>query len=103
MNTLRNRNYVGRNIIRFRHRNNWTQETLVAKMQLLGCWMTRDIIANIESCRCPATQKEIMFFAEVFGIKADVFYKYGGAQSRREAMSGYMSMSFSCDQPKLRP
>jgi hypothetical protein len=48
MGTLRNGNFIGRNIIRFRRRENWTREILVAKMQLLGCCMTHDIIANIE-------------------------------------------------------
>jgi hypothetical protein len=43
-------------------------------MQLLGCRMTRDIIANIENRRCPVTQKELMYFAEVFGVSAgDLF------------------------------
>jgi len=73
MGALRKGNFIGRNIIEFRHRKNWTQETLIAKMQLRGCCMTRDIIANIESCRCSATTKEIMHLAEVFGVSADVF------------------------------
>ena len=73
MGTLGKKNYVGRNIIKFRHRENWTREVLVAKMQLLGCYMTRDIIANIENCHCPATPKEIMYVAEVFGVRADEF------------------------------
>ena len=74
MVTLRNGNFIGRNIIRFRHRENWTREILVAKMQLLGCRMTRDIIANIENRHCPITQKELMYFAEIFGVSAgDLF------------------------------
>jgi hypothetical protein len=74
MGALRNGKYIGRNIIKFRHHKNWTREVLVAKMQLLGCCMTRDIIADIESCRCPATQKEIIYFAEVFEVGAcDLF------------------------------
>jgi hypothetical protein len=75
MGAQRNGNFIGRNIIKFRHRKNWTREILVAKMQLLGCCMTRDIIAEIESCRCHATQKEIMHFAEAFGVRADDFFK----------------------------
>jgi hypothetical protein len=38
------------------------------KMQLLGCRMTRDILANIETRRSAVTDKRIMFFAEVFGV-----------------------------------
>jgi hypothetical protein len=43
-------------------------------MQLLGCCMTRDIIANIETRRSPATNIEIMYFAEVFGVEAGAFH-----------------------------
>jgi hypothetical protein len=35
--------------------------------------MTRDTIANIETRRCPATDIEIMYFAEVFGEEAGAF------------------------------
>ena len=65
-----NRNFIGRNIIKLRRRNNWTQEELAAKMQLLGCHVTRDVIADIEARRCPATEKQIMCFAEIFGVEA---------------------------------
>jgi transcriptional regulator with XRE-family HTH domain len=74
MGTLRNGNLIGRNITKFRHRKNWTQEILVAKMQLHGCCMTRDVIANIETCRCAATEKQIMYFAAVFGVETGALY-----------------------------
>ena len=41
---------------------------LAAKIQLLGCYMTRDIIANIETRRSPVTDKRIAILAEVFGV-----------------------------------
>ena len=31
--------------------------------------MTRDILANIETRRCIVTDKQIEFFAEIFGVK----------------------------------
>jgi hypothetical protein len=74
MGALRNGKYIGRNIIKFRHHKNWTREVLVAKMQLLGCCMTRDIIADIENCRRAATQKEIIQFAKVFEVSACDFF-----------------------------
>jgi hypothetical protein len=43
-------------------------------MQLLGCCMTRDIIADIENCRRAATQKEIIHFAKVFEVSACDFF-----------------------------
>ena len=44
-------NLIGQNVAKFRYQRNWTQEELVAKLQLLGCYMTRDILANIETQR----------------------------------------------------
>jgi len=61
-------NVIGRNVSRERYQRGWTQDELVIKMQLLGCYMTRDILANIETRRCVVTDTQIEFFAEVFGI-----------------------------------
>jgi transcriptional regulator with XRE-family HTH domain len=61
-------NVIGRNIAKLRYQRGWTQDTLVGKMQLLGCYMTRDILANIETLRSPVTDKQIEFFAEVFRV-----------------------------------
>lgn len=63
-----NANIVGQNVVKFRHRAGWTQDELAAKIQLLGCYMTRDIIANIETRRSPVTDKRIAMLAEVFGV-----------------------------------
>jgi hypothetical protein len=41
----------------------------VGKLQLLGCYMTRDILANIETQRCIVKDKQIEYFAEIFGVK----------------------------------
>src|SRR5205823_1459394 len=40
-----------------------TGSDLVGKLQLVGCYMTRDILASIETQRCSATDKQIEFFA----------------------------------------
>ena len=63
-----NANIVGPNVVKFRHRAGWTQDVLAAKMQLFGCSMTRDILANIETQRSLVTDKRIAIFAEVFGV-----------------------------------
>jgi transcriptional regulator with XRE-family HTH domain len=64
-----NSNVVGRNVSRERYQHGWTQDELVTKMQLLGCYMTRDILASIETRRCIVTDKQIEFFAEAFGFQ----------------------------------
>ena len=70
----RDENVIGRSVAKFRYQRGWTQDELVGKLQLLGCYMTRDILANIETQRGPATDRQIEFFAEVFGVKeGDMF------------------------------
>ena len=69
MGNLRNGNLIGRNVGRFRYQQSWTQEELAAKMQLLGCYMTRDIIANIENRRSSANDKQIAFLAEALQVE----------------------------------
>ena len=68
MDMRQNANVIGRNVARFRYQKGWSQDLLVAKMQLLGIYITRDILANIETLRSIATDKQIVVFAEVFGV-----------------------------------
>jgi transcriptional regulator with XRE-family HTH domain len=53
----RNANLIGRNVAKFRYQAGWTQEFLAARMQLLGCYISREIIANIETRRSAVTDK----------------------------------------------
>jgi len=70
----RDENVIGQNVAKFRYQRGWTQDELVGKLQLLGCYMTRDILANIETRRGPATDRQIEYFAEVFGVReGDLF------------------------------
>jgi transcriptional regulator with XRE-family HTH domain len=69
-----NANVVGRNVARFRYQKGWSQDLLVTKMQIAGFYITRDILANIETLRSIATDKQIVVFAEVFGVQVvDLF------------------------------
>jgi transcriptional regulator with XRE-family HTH domain len=63
-----NLNVVGQNIAKFRQQRDWTHKELAAKLRLLGCSITRQILANIEARRCVVTDAQIAFFAEVFSI-----------------------------------
>ena len=70
----RDENVIGQSVAKFRYQRGWTQDELVGKLQLLGCYMTRDILANIETQRCPVKDKQIEFLAQVFGVKeGDLF------------------------------
>jgi transcriptional regulator with XRE-family HTH domain len=70
----RDENVIGQNIAKFRYQRGWTQDELVGKLQLLGRYITRDILANIETKRSIVTDKQIEYFAEVFGVKAGDFF-----------------------------
>jgi len=63
-----NANVIGRNVAGLRYQKGWSQDLLVTKMQLLGIYITRDILANIETLRSIATDKQIVVFAGVFGV-----------------------------------
>ena len=76
MDMRQNANVIGRNVARFRYQNGWSQDKLVAKIQLLGFYITRDILANIETLRSIVTDKQIVIFAEVFGVPVgDLFHQ----------------------------
>ena len=63
-----NANVIGRNVAKFRYQRGWTQDELVAKIQLLEFYMTRDILANIETLRSSVTDKQIVVLSEVFNV-----------------------------------
>ncbi|HPV81470.1 MAG TPA: helix-turn-helix domain-containing protein [Nitrospira sp.] len=62
------RNLIGRNVSRLRYQRAWTQDQLVAKLQIVGCDITRDILASIETLRSIATDKHVWFLAVVFDV-----------------------------------
>jgi transcriptional regulator with XRE-family HTH domain len=64
----RNANLVGPNVIKLRHQHGWTQDQLVSKLNLLGYYFTRDIVANIESRRSVVSDVQIRALAEAFGV-----------------------------------
>lgn len=78
----RDSNVIGPAVAKFRYRHGWTQDDLVAKLQILGCNMTRDILANIETRRSIATDTQTEFFAEVFGVEVKELFPVRGPRAR---------------------
>jgi transcriptional regulator with XRE-family HTH domain len=68
-------NMIGRKVARLRYQKGWTQDALVAKLQVLQCNITRDVIANIELRRCVATDKQCAFLARVFNVSIDELFR----------------------------
>ena len=61
-------NLIGRKIARLRYQKGWTQDTLVARVQVLQCNITRDILANIELRRSLVKDKHCRSIAKALGI-----------------------------------
>ena len=68
-------NIIGRKVARLRYQKGWTQDALVAKLQILQCNITRDIIANIELRRCVATDTQCAFLARVLNVSIDELFR----------------------------
>ena len=64
----RDGNVIGQVVARLRYQRAWSQDDLVARLQVVGCNITRDILANIETRRSIATDRQIVFLAEVFRV-----------------------------------
>ena len=71
-------NVIGRRVAWLRNQRRWSQRELVTELQLLGnINMTREKSSpTSRTLRSPANDKQIEFFAEVFGImEQDLFPK----------------------------
>ena len=65
---------IGRVICKLRYRHGWTQDQLAVKMQVNGCDVSRDVVANIESARTEPTYQQIKFFARIFKVPVSTFF-----------------------------
>jgi transcriptional regulator with XRE-family HTH domain len=68
------KNIIGRKVAYWRNHKKWSQELLVAKLTVIGCYMTRSILASIETRRCPATDIQIEYFAYILDISRDQLF-----------------------------
>ena len=63
-------NLIGRKVARLRYQQGLSQNLLVAKLQVLNCGITRDVLSNIELQRYAATDKHVYFLAK--GLKVEI-------------------------------
>jgi transcriptional regulator with XRE-family HTH domain len=68
-------NLIGRKVAKLRYNKGWSQDTLVARLQVLQCNITRDILENIEIQRSVATDKRCFFLAKVLGVSIDELFR----------------------------
>ena len=68
-------NQIGINIRHIRENQNMTQDELAAKLQILGCDITRSAIAKIEVGQRHLYPDEILLIKEIFQTDFDkIFY-----------------------------
>lgn len=65
---------IGMNIRRIRMKNNFTQEQLAAKLQVLGCDITRSALAKIEVGQRHIYPDELKAFKRIFDISYDELF-----------------------------
>jgi len=65
---------IGRNIRSLRNKSKLTQEQVIAKMQLLGCYISRSSYAKIESGLCNIRVSEMKALKEIFGATWSDFF-----------------------------
>jgi transcriptional regulator with XRE-family HTH domain len=62
------KNAVGPTIRKLRNRKGWTQEVLVAKLQLEGWDCTRSWLAKIEARQVQVKDFELLYFQKLFEV-----------------------------------
>ncbi len=65
---------IGQNIRNLREKNKLTQETLSAKLQLLGCDITRSAVAKIEVGQRHIYPDEIKLIKEILNVTYDEIF-----------------------------
>ena len=62
------KNLTGLMIRQCREKRGWTQYQLADSFRKMGVPVTRYVIANIETQRCPVTDFQLFFFARILGV-----------------------------------
>lgn len=71
---------VGKNIRNLRERKGMTQETLAAKLQLMGCDITRSAVAKIEVGQRHLYADEIILLKEILQVSFDEIFEFSLSQ-----------------------
>lgn len=66
---------IGNNLRDLRMKCGWTQEQVVAKMQVLGCSVSRSSYAKIESGICNIRVSELKILKKIYNTSWDDIFK----------------------------
>ena len=67
-------NDIGHHLAKIRFRRGLTQDQLAARLQIAGSDMTRQVVANLESRRQTATDRQIRALAKVLRCTLDELF-----------------------------
>jgi transcriptional regulator with XRE-family HTH domain len=67
-------NHIGQNVVKRRILLGLTQEQLTARLQINGSDMTRQVVANIESCRRSANEDQIRHLKKALRCSFDELF-----------------------------
>lgn len=69
------RNFIGKNIKKFRIDRNLSQENLTGKLNILGLNIDRSALSRIENQQRELYDYEIFFFSKALGINVELLFK----------------------------
>ena len=72
--------FVGRNVRALRKENNLSQEELAARLQVLGCDMTRSAVAKVEVGQRHIYSDEIYLLRKIFRCGYERFFEKNGEE-----------------------
>ncbi len=67
-------NMVGKNVRKLRKANNWSQQELSVRLELLGVYVCRGSISRIEDMSRTVTDIELFALAKVFKVSVDELF-----------------------------
>jgi transcriptional regulator with XRE-family HTH domain len=68
------KNITGARIKALRMKSKWSQRTLANSVHKMGVPMSRSIIANLETCRSPATDYHLVAIAKALAVPLNVLF-----------------------------
>jgi transcriptional regulator with XRE-family HTH domain len=96
-------NLIGAYVVKYRYQRGWTQEALAAKLQRLGCDVTAQVLANIETRRCGANDTLIGYLAKAFQVGVDELFPPSWQSKPSPLAKRVASQSVGGQRKKTRP
>lgn len=67
-------NLIGKKVKEYRKKNHWSQQTLSAKLELMGVYVCRGSISRLEDCVRTVTDIELYALSQIFQIPMEELF-----------------------------